>query len=155
MSTFTRSSETAAIVSLLRGTNGSVSYDTIISYSSISAELGRPLDKLRGAISSARRILENEKIVFAVERGIGLRRLSDSEVVKSSEQMKASIRRAAHRGSRRLDAVAAPELLDNKTQLAMVTNRTIFNAIEAAATPESPKAEVVAEKPPVPRELPL
>ena len=126
---FEKSAATQSIFTILKGVNGEVSYEVIV------AATGLPLDKLRGALTSARRALEREKIVFATVRGVGLRRLGDGEKVRSTERIKASIRRSSKRGIRRLDAVDDVTALAGPDQISATINRTLFETIRSHTSP--------------------
>jgi hypothetical protein len=98
----------------------------------------RDLESIRPAIASARRILLNEKIVFQPIPKYGLRRLSDSEKVQSTERFKTVIRRAATRGIKRLDSVDKYELLSPADQMTARLNRMTFDMMRTqAAKPRS------------------
>lgn len=78
---YERSARIAAICQLLRGANGTVAWDTIASAA------GAPLGEIRSAITSARKALERDDgIVFETVWGTGLRRLSDTDIVRSSHR---------------------------------------------------------------------
>jgi hypothetical protein len=83
---------------------------------------------------SARRALEREHgIVFAVERGMGLRRMNDAEKVRSTHQVRQAITRKAKGGLKRLDAVANYSALPLHEQTVATINRTVFQATHDAA----------------------
>lgn len=141
---FQKSDLTQSIHDLLAKVNGHITYDAI------SRHVGLPLSAFRAALNSARRALEREHgTVFAVERGLGLRRLDDAEKVRSTHQMRQAITRKAKRGIRRLDAVQNYNALPLQEQTLATINRTVFQAAHDAAKLAS-GATTPAEAAPVP-----
>lgn len=97
--TFTTSIDTNAILGLL--TEAPVG--ATVTYAQIEKKLGRnPQLDARGALQSARKILEKEGVVFSILRNVGLVRLDDSGVVKTAESDIQGIRRKAKRGFTRV-----------------------------------------------------
>lgn len=142
---FEKSRMTKLLCDHLRIVNEHISYDRI------AAITGRPVGDIRAAIASARRILERDKIVFAVVRGVGLRRINDNEIVQSTEQMKGTIRRASRRGLKRLEAISNVAALPPAEQMTAMLNRTIFEAVhQHAISPTTKSATAPAATPPVP-----
>lgn len=142
---FQKSDLTQRLYELLRTVNGTIEYETI------NATLGLPLDDYRAALNSARRSLEKEeKIVFAVERGVGLRRLTDQEKVWSTNQIRQSIHRKARTGSRRVDTVADFTSLPPADQITATINRTIFAVVEDQSKASSRPVTKPAAPSPVP-----
>lgn len=125
---FEKSYLTTILCDHLRQTNGEISYARICDVAGCDIGVARP------AIASARRILEREKIVFATVRGVGLRRIDDSEIVRSTEKIKGTIRRASRRGIKRLNAVSSIANLLPSDQISATLNRTIFEAVHQHTT---------------------
>jgi hypothetical protein len=121
---FERSATTIKLCEILRTVNGSIGYQTLTSAT------GTTLGKLRPALQSARAILEKEKIAFAVERGHGLRRLSDSETVQSTEKFKQKLRSTSKRGLKRLGAVSEYSKLSSADQMTATLARTLFETVK-------------------------
>lgn len=134
---FEQSANTKKLVELLRAVNGSIKYETIVGH------IGQPLGKIYSALGSARDILQKEKIVFAVERGVGLRRLNNSETMQSSEKFTKRIRNASKRGLKRLDAVEFSQL-SNVDQMTATINRTMFEAIKQHTSLRKPAEQPVS-----------
>lgn len=69
-----------------------------ITYSALSAIIGRPADKAgRSSLESARRIaLRDNGVAFSVVRKVGLRRLRPEEAADIGRGKRKKIRRAAH-----------------------------------------------------------
>jgi hypothetical protein len=136
---FETSAVTQQLYHLLRGVNDEIAYERI------EQDAGHPLAEIRGALSSARRALErDEKIVFATVKGVGLRRLTDGEKVRSTEKIKATIRRASKRGVKRLDTVTEFGKMSNADQLSATINRTIFEAVRDHTTPAATARQAAA-----------
>ena len=73
-----------------------------VSYHELSAAIGRDVQTIaRAAMERARYRLErDERRVFGVMFGIGLRRLDDREIVATSDRARAHIRRTSRRAAR-------------------------------------------------------
>lgn len=89
----------------------------------------------RGASKSARRYLEREhRMVFAAVPGVGLKRLSDTEIVGSGAEGLARSRRAARRAQRRLTCVDF-DALEQGAKVRQQAYLSLFNAIAALGKP--------------------
>jgi hypothetical protein len=77
------------------------------SYSSLTAAVGRDVQTTcRGALETARYIVQREdRMVFDVVRGVGLRRLLDGEIVDLSDRARDHARRHARRTVKKLICV--------------------------------------------------
>jgi hypothetical protein len=124
MLTFERSPDTEAAVVALRGINELTSYETL------AKRAGLKVARLKGVLPSARRILRAEKMLFGIERGIGVRRMADLDKVRKSEDTKKRMSRTAKRGIKELETIEHFELLAPPDQLVVTTNRTIFHLIQ-------------------------
>lgn len=68
------------------------------SYEALGKELGRVVDGSTPNLISARRIVQRDfDIVFGTMHRVGIKRLSDSEIVASGDTLTGKIRRAARR----------------------------------------------------------
>lgn len=131
---FERAKLTLDLCNLLRGANGEVTW------AAMEAAAGKPLTEIRQTIINVRHYLErDEGIVFATVRGIGLRRLTDSEKVESATGFTRSIRRVAGRGVQRLNAVSDVTALSNSDQLALTIRKTVFDAVQRQASQDAGK----------------
>lgn len=139
--TFERSPDTDAVVIALRGAN------LEIAYQSIAQQTGLPLKRVMGVTTSARRILENEGVLFGAVRGVGLRRLSDLDKVKQPEDFKKRVFRGAGRALKRLDTISNFEDLSQTDRHSVVTNKTVLNVIRSQAhvKPEVPKPKTAPQ----------
>lgn len=141
MLTFERSPDTDATITALRGINELTSYDTL------AKRAGLRVHRLKAVLTSARRALRAEKMLFGIERGIGVRRMADLDKVKKSEDTKKRMSRTAKRGIKELETIEHFELLQPTDQLVVTTNRTIFHLTRQqlsvkAVPPPPPNAKV-------------
>ncbi len=121
------SEETIALIKVLAGVNQD------ISYADLSRATGYKTPS--PALASARRHLESQaNVVFETVRGIGLRRASDDEKVKSTARHLRSISRTSRRGKKRLAAVEHFELLKPATQLEATLRATQFEFVQQAVS---------------------
>lgn len=103
-----------------------ISADTVMIYERlVAAKTGEEITKaeLDGVIgrrvpssmltTARRKALSDNQIVFGTIRGVGIRRMDDSEVVNSSAASFHSIQRATRREARRLSAIRFEGLPDN------------------------------------------
>ncbi|ODN69227.1 hypothetical protein [Methylobrevis pamukkalensis] len=99
---FETSAETAMIARALKA----VAIGQTISYAALSDAAGRRVDGSCGNLQSARRrLLKEDRAVFDVIVGFGLKRLEDGEIVTSSERDARLLRRAAERNVMKITAV--------------------------------------------------
>lgn len=129
---FERSLATEATVVVLRGVNDEITYDE----GARRAEL--PRSTFIAVLPSAQRILERENIVFGRIKGIGLRRLSESERAKKTEADKKKLMRASSRAGKHAAQIDMTKLAPRE-QLMVTTNRTIFSLLHRVTnTPDNP-----------------
>ena len=125
---FQQSFETQAAITCLEGVEAgkTVEYARLTDAMGVDAQRGG-----RGAVQSARRYLERERsMVFAAMRGLGIKRLTDNEIVSTGSQGQAKMRRVARRYGRRQTCVDF-EALDQPTQVRQQIYRSLFNAAGA------------------------
>lgn len=96
----------------------------VITYEQLSRAIKRDVREFAlSSLRSARRILENTKgIVFGVETNVGLKRLSDDEIVDSSEHDRKKLRRAAKRTLNKLAVVDFDSLTPEKKRKHVVAS---------------------------------
>ena len=82
--------------------------DGVLPYSELSALIGRNVQKEgRSALTSARRQLQREAaMIFEPVKNVGLKRLTDSAIVATSQHSLRHINRSARRGAQRLSCVS-------------------------------------------------
>ncbi len=109
---FNLSSETKAIADILRLVN----VGTVIDYARLTRSIGRDVQSAaRSALTSARHVvMREERMVFDVVRGIGLKRLNDVEIVDSGDKDRASIHRRARKAARKVTCVEYDSLPKEK-----------------------------------------
>lgn len=111
-----------------------------ISYAEINDMLGRKgKDPAQSVISSARRKALNEhRMVFAAVAKVGIKRLSDVEVVDTSEFSIDKVRRASRRAARRIASVNF-DALPNDKKIRHNTYLSMFGALASITTGASMK----------------
>ena len=111
-----------------------------VTYSELADLVGRPCHPGAsgyGALFSARKIAErDDKIVFGAVRKIGLKRLTDEEIVGSGIAAVASIRRTAKRGAKRV-ACADYAKLDRDSQVQHNAHLSVLGALYQATKPSA------------------
>lgn len=127
--------EMSADARLLRQKLAKVGVGEEISYADLSKEVSRDVTGCFAALHSARRsLLNSDQIVFEAIRGIGLRRLSDAEIVDASERDITKVRRAAKRGAKKLLSVGDFSALSNEKQLQHTTRLSVMTMVAHAAS---------------------
>jgi hypothetical protein len=115
--------------SLLKAEQGS-----LLKYEQLSEIIGKPITSARAALQTARRYaLREEGIVFGVERGIGIRRLNDDEIVAASVAQRKFLRNKARRAAKELSA-ADYRMLTAAKQLMATATMSIFLTIKATVS---------------------
>lgn len=141
--TFERSVDTDALVTVLRGVNDE------ISYRDLARQAGLSLPRTKQVLRSARRALRAESgILFGCIVGQGLKRLTDSDIVKKPETFKKRVFRGAGRELKDQSLIANFGGLQKAEQHASTTNRTILNVIRQQANVKiEPPKEKLAPQP--------
>jgi hypothetical protein len=122
---YQRSPITLKLCELFRNCNGQLSYKVI------ENEMGQTIDELRPSLHSARKYLErDEAIVFECIRGVGYKRLNDSEKVESTKTFTRKIRRTANAGVTRLNTIEDRNALTNDEQLMATIQETALMTIQ-------------------------
>ena len=115
---------------LLRGRLKAVEIGQMVTYVELSAVVSRTVGGAFGPLRTAlRSLLHDEQRVFGVVRGIGLKRLSDAEIVEAADSDIDSVRRKARRAARKLTSVQDFAAMDPAKQLAHTARLSIFGAI--------------------------
>ena len=93
--------------------------------------MGKTIDELRPHLHNARKYLErDEAIVFECIRGVGYKRLNDSEKVESTKTFTRKIRRTANAGVARINTIEDREALSNDEQLMATIQETALLSIQ-------------------------
>ena len=122
---YKRSPTTLKLCEIFRSCNGQLSYEVI------ENEMGKTIDELRPSLHSARKYLErDEAIVFECVRGVGYKRLSDSEKVESTKTFTRKIRRTANAGVTRINTIDDRDALSNDEQLMATIQETALLSIQ-------------------------
>lgn len=128
---FTRSSDTRFIIQKLR----EVEIGEIISYTILADAIAKGVSDLKGPMSSARRVLlREENMVFEAITGVGLRRLSDTQIVGTATRTARHIRRTARRAVQTLSAVSDFSKLDRNDQMRHSAAASVFGAVAEMTT---------------------
>lgn len=108
----------------------------IIPYSELSTLIGRNAQNGgRGSIQTARRkSLREDYMVFGVIHNVGLKRLSDLEIVATGEDTVTKIRRASARGFRIITAIRDFDKLPNDKKILHNTYASVLGALSMATT---------------------
>ncbi|SCM71564.1 hypothetical protein KL86PLE_100265 [uncultured Pleomorphomonas sp.] len=125
----------------------------IIPYERICEVVSRPLDDIRGNIATAmRRVLRDKDFVFSAVRGVGLKRLTDAEIVADGSARTTALHKSAARAVER-QSKADFDSLTNEQKIRFSAEMSVNSAI-AMMTRESSIKKVEAKVPPAARELP-
>jgi hypothetical protein len=109
----------------------------LLTYDDLSKVIDKPIVAARGSLQTARRhALREEGFVFGVERGIGIRRLTDDEKIAATVSQRTSIRNKAGRAAKELSTVDR-ECLSASRQLMATATMSIFLAIKAHVSDKS------------------
>lgn len=86
----------------------------VVTYDELTAICGRAVDKeARGLLETARRwCLKEHQMVFGAQRGVGMVRLSDTQIVHGADQDIVKVRRHAQRGMAKLACASYENLSD-------------------------------------------
>lgn len=117
----------------------------LASYEDMSAYLGKDVlsSKVRSALQTARNTLQRERrMVFGCERGIGLRRLNDEQIVGSIESDCRRIQRVSRRSMKKLaaanfDALSPEGKRKHVVHSAQLGALALFSTRKAAARIET------------------
>lgn len=108
----------------------------VISFKALSEALGRKVEGADSSVQSAvRNLLSVDGVVFENVRGVGYQRLTDVEIVKSSEGMRERLRRGARRMVKKLTCVQDFAALSNDMKIKHNAAVSGFGAIAAMLTP--------------------
>lgn len=118
-----------------------------ITYDRLTKAIGREVSGSTASLHSARRaLLKEQNFVFDTIVGVGLKRLSDREIVATSAKTAKHMRRTAQRGVRTLTAVGDFSALPREDQMRHSAAVSIFSAVaEMAAERSISKIEDVAK----------
>lgn len=118
----------------------SASVGDLIEYSELNDLVQRDIrNGAAGCFQSARRRVERlDGIVFGTVRGVGVKRLSDDEIVASGQAVIDKSRRAARRGYRRLGCVEF-DGLSAESKVKHNTYQSLFSALVAVTKPSAVK----------------
>jgi hypothetical protein len=124
---FERSPDTESVINVLRGCNSD------ITYFDLSKRAGLGVGRMKQVLASARKALSREGILFGVIYNVGLKRLTDHDIVKKPEAFKKRVFRGAGRELKDLGKINDFGALSKTEQHSVTLNRTILGAIRQSA----------------------
>jgi hypothetical protein len=116
--------------------------DELASYRDLSLVVGKPVNGASHTLQSAIRGLLREGLVFATIRGVGIKRLTDAQIVSAADRDITSVRRRSKRAAKKL-VVSDYQKLTAKQQLEHTAKISIMGAI---ASMTSDRAIAAIEK---------
>lgn len=112
-----------------------------VNFTALSEAIGQRVEGATPSVQSALRRLQNlDGRIFANVRGVGYQRLSDNEIVKTSESSRDLIRRHAAKSVRRLSCVVDFDGLPNDLKIKHNAGMSMFGAIANMLKPSSVRA---------------
>jgi hypothetical protein len=134
--TFEMSSSTR----LLRQRLAQTKVGDVVSYAELSRVISEPVDGSTSSLqTSLRSLLRNERMVFGSIRGVGVKRLADSEIVAASSSDIDGIRRKARKSVMKITAVQNFTGLSPKDQMAHTSRLSIFAVVASMASDQGVK----------------
>ncbi len=133
---FDRAIETQAAIDVLK----IIKRGETATYLALEKEMGcSPQKGGRSNVNSARRYLQREKgMVFAAVPNVGYKRLTDTEIVKSSPEALTKSRRASRRAAHRLTCVEFDDL-SKADKVEHQVHLSLFGAIQAISKADAAK----------------
>lgn len=126
-----------------------------ISYAELGAEVNRVVEGGTGVLRTAlRRCQVDNQMLFGAIRGVGLKRLTDTEIVSEATATTAAVRRKARRGAARLFLVNDFEGLSERDKSQHMARASILSSV-AHLTQERQIDKFIASAKEVRRELPV
>lgn len=110
-----------------------------VSYVALSEQVNFDVIKNRHLLSSARRILKGERVIFGAVRGVGLKRLTDSEIAESGTHVLRHINRSAKRGGQTLGCVNNYAGLTPSQQIRWNASMSLLGVFYEVSRPRSLK----------------
>jgi hypothetical protein len=133
---FKRSLETQEIIAALE----KMQPGELVTYADLSRIAGEPISGASGALQSAKRIVENEnEFAFAVERKLGIRRLTDEQIVDDTHGARVKICRHSKRALNRLSAIKDFSSLDDNKKRAHQAHAVIYAVVAEKTAANSVK----------------
>jgi len=106
-----------------------------VGYEALAKAIGRSREELSSPLQTARRaLLEDDRRVFDTVRNVGLKRMSDVDIVGTSAATASRIRRAARRGAMTLAAVSDFSALSRENQMRHSAAMSMLAAVAEMST---------------------
>ncbi len=133
---FDRAIETQAAIDVMR----LIERGDIATYLALEKQMGcSPQKGGRSNVNSARRYLQREHgMVFVAVPNVGYKRLTDTEIVKSSPEALTKSRRASRRAAHRLTCVEY-DVLSKGDKVSHQVHLSLFGAIQAISKADAAK----------------
>lgn len=126
----------------------------VATYDELSNVISSTVNGATGSLRTAmRRMLKDDDIVFAVVRGVGIKRLNDGEIVDESQSYSNAIRRKAKNSFERVSKVDFQKLTTQ--QQARASAQMSIMATLAHMTKQSTVSKIEARMPTGKQELPI
>ena len=139
-------SEVSLDTKTIYGILSETSVGDVATYDRLSAAIGRDVHAVWGSVATAQRMAMREiGAVFSPVRGIGLKRLSNSEIAKLSEGTLMKVRRAVGREVRR-QALVDEMMLTNEEKISYSARLSMLGALVEFTKPGVAK-RIEAQKP--------
>lgn len=128
------SADTRAVVDYLRKET-----EPVVPYAKLNELTGRSLNGKHRyiLISALKHLLANDGLVYGAVRGVGIKRLNDTEIVAAGSETLPRIRRAARRGIKRLTSVQDFNALKPDDQTKHNALVSVLGVMAHAAKPKS------------------
>lgn len=108
---------------------------TLVTYGQLSTLIGKPVSGGTPALQSAvRSLLKTDQIVYAAIRGEGVKRLSDSEIIRASDADIDGLRRRAKKSAAKVSSVQDYSALSQSEKIAHSARLSIFAAVSTMAS---------------------
>lgn len=126
----------------------------VVSFKALGDALGRKVEGNCSHIQSALNRLLGEGVLFDNVRKVGYKRLTDSEIVNTSEREREGLKRKARRAVKKLSCVSDFDALPNELKVKHNASMSGFGAIMAMMKPSGMrKLETAVQK--ASQQLPL
>ena len=135
--------EKSADTKILENVLGGIEVGQLVTYEELSSAIGRDVRKhARSSLGTARRGLLSQKgFVFGVELNVGLIRLCDSDIIKSTERDRVHLQRTAKRSLKKLTVVKFDGLSADEKRAHIVASAQIGTIAMFAAKTSAKKIE--------------
>jgi hypothetical protein len=119
--------EKSADTKVLENVLSEMKVGDMLTYAELSKAIGRDVRQFAiGALASARgSLLKEKKMVFAIERKIGIKRLDDNQIIDSTEADRLHMQRTGKKSLAKLASVSFENLSEEKKKQHVVASAQI------------------------------